>query len=216
MWGRSATCARPRGCPGLPPLSRANAAVGRLPIGRSLSSCPTKPLPIRVPARFFMGFRGPKAHSNRVGRQPTGFEVDCAGVIMDVDRRFFLLGSAIAAQAFQPERPVNTAVIGTGNRGSFLLQGVLRQPNAKVLALCDIKPDRLDKAASAAARDNPATYADWRRIIDRKDVDAVFIGTPPYLHSEMAIAALQAGKHVYCEKPVGITAAPVRGLRDAA
>src|ERR1035438_4911026 len=65
MWGRLATCARPRGCPGLPPLSRANAAVGRLPIGRSLSSCPTKPLPIRVPARFFMKFRGRNAHSNR-------------------------------------------------------------------------------------------------------------------------------------------------------
>ena len=74
-----------------------------------------------------------------------------------------------------------------------------------MLALCDIKPDRLDKAATAAARDNPATYADWRQLIERKDVDAVFIATPPYLHSEMAVAALQAGKHVYCEKPLGIT-----------
>jgi predicted dehydrogenase len=107
-------------------------------------------------------------------------------------------------------------MIGTGNRGSFLLQGVLRQPNAKVLALSDIKPDRLDKAASAAARDNPATYADWQRVIERKDVDAVFIATPPYLHSEMAIAAIQAGKHVYCEKPLGVTPAQVRALLDAA
>src|ERR1022692_4957356 len=106
---------------------------------------------------------------------------------MEIDRRFFLLGSAVAAHAFQSEKPVNTAMIGTGNRGSFLLEGVLRQPNAKVLALCDIKPDRLDKAATAAAKDNPATYADWRRVIERKDVDAVFIATPPYLHSEMAI-----------------------------
>jgi myo-inositol 2-dehydrogenase/D-chiro-inositol 1-dehydrogenase len=127
-----------------------------------------------------------------------------------------VLGSAVAAQAFQPEKTVGTAMIGIGNRGSFLLQGVVRQPNAKVLALCDIKPDRLDKAASAAARDNPATFADWRRVIDRKDVDAVFIATPPYLHSEMAVAALKAGKNVYCEKPIGVTPAQVRAILDAA
>ena len=135
---------------------------------------------------------------------------------MNVDRRFFLLGSAMTAYAFQSDRTVGTAMIGTGNRGSFLLQGVLQQPNAKVIALCDIKPDRVDKAASTAARDNPVTYADWHRVIDRKDVDAIFIATPPYLHSEMAIAALKAGKNVYCEKPLGVTAAQVRALVEAA
>src|SRR5512136_795645 len=107
---------------------------------------------------------------------------------MNVDRRSFLLGSAVAARVAsgQTGERIPTAVIGTGGRGSHLLQGVLAQPEAKVAALCDIKPDRLDKAASAAARDNPTTYADWRRIIDRKDVAAVFIATPPHLHSEMA------------------------------
>lgn len=137
---------------------------------------------------------------------------------MNVDRRFFLLGSALSASAygFQSEKPVGTGMIGVGGRGSFLLGGVLRQPDAKVIALCDIKPDRLDKAATTAARDNPATFADWRRIIDNKDVDAVFIATPPYLHSEMAIAAIKAGKNVYCEKPLGVTPAQVRALLEAA
>jgi myo-inositol 2-dehydrogenase / D-chiro-inositol 1-dehydrogenase len=135
---------------------------------------------------------------------------------MALNRRFFLLGSALAANAFQAEKTVNTAMIGVGNRGSFLLQGVLQQPNAKVLALCDNKPDRLDKAASAAARDNPATYADWRQVIERKDVDAVFIATPPYLHTEMAIQAIAAGKNVYCEKPLGVTPSQIRALLDAA
>ena len=49
------------------------------------------------------------------------------------------------------------------------------------------------------------TYTEWRKVIERKDIDAVFIATPPHLHSEMAVAALQAGKHVYCEKPIGVT-----------
>ena len=134
-----------------------------------------------------------------------------------VNRRMFLLGSAVAAASGQtsPQR-IGTAMIGAGNRGSYLLQGVLEQPNAKVLAVCDIKPDRLDKAATAAARDKPAAYSDWRKIIDRKDVDAVFIATPPDLHSQMAVAALQAGKNVYCEKPIGITPAQVRAVIDAA
>src|SRR5689334_16863225 len=112
---------------------------------------------------------------------------------MKVDRRNFLFASAAAAgtSAFaQSGNKVRTAMIGTGNRGSYLLQGVLEQPDVQVVGLCDIKPDRLDKAATAAARDNPKTETDWRRIIDRKDIDVVFIATPPYLHSEMAIAAL--------------------------
>src|SRR5690242_9991253 len=100
---------------------------------------------------------------------------------MDVERRRFLLASAAAAaRPLFGQDAVRTAMIGTGNRGSYLLQGVLEQPGAKVAALCDIKPDRVDKAATAAARDNPTTYSDWRRVIDRKDIDAVYIATPPH------------------------------------
>ena len=132
---------------------------------------------------------------------------------MNVPRRSFLLASAAAFA--QTVDKVQTALIGTGGRGTNLLQGVLQQPNARMAALCDIKPDRLDKAATTAARDNPNTYADWRRIIDRKDIDAVYIATPPHLHSEMAIAALKSGKHVYCEKPIGVTTTQVKALLDA-
>ncbi len=109
-----------------------------------------------------------------------------------------------------------TALIGTGNRGSYLLEGVLAHPEAAaVTALCDNKPDRLDKAASTAKRDNPKTYTDWRRVIERKDIDAVYIATPPHLHAEMAVAALDSGKHVYCEKPVGIHPEQIQAVVDA-
>ena len=87
--------------------------------------------------------------------------------------------------------PVRTGIIGTGNRGGYLLRTVLELPGTKVTALCDLKPDRLDKAATSAARDTPATFTDYRRLLERKDVDAVFIATPCDLHVEMAIAALQ-------------------------
>ncbi len=121
-------------------------------------------------------------------------------------RRDFLAAAAAAnVHGQDAPPPVNTAFIGTGGRGSYLVQSVLKVPGAKVVALCDIKPDRLDKAATLAARDNPATFSDYRRLLERKDVTAVFIASPCDLHVEMAIAALKAGKHVYCEKPAGVT-----------
>ncbi len=72
-----------------------------------------------------------------------------------MNRRTFLLGSATAAGALSAQTTtdkIRTAVIGTGNRGSYLLEGVLLQPGATVVALSDIKPDRLDKAAPPRAR----------------------------------------------------------------
>jgi myo-inositol 2-dehydrogenase / D-chiro-inositol 1-dehydrogenase len=113
------------------------------------------------------------------------------------------IGASVPGEA--ADQPVRTAMIGTGNRGSSVLKEIMQQPGVKVVALCDVKPARLDTAASIAARDNPTTFTDYKKLLDRKDIDAVFIDTPCDLHVEMAIAALQAGKHVYCEKPVGIT-----------
>ncbi len=103
-------------------------------------------------------------------------------------------------------------MIGTGNRGGSVLKEIMKEPGVKVTALCDLKPARLDAAASTAARDNPQTFVDYRKLLERKDVDAVFIDTPCDLHVEMAIAALAAGKHVYCEKPAGITPGSIARL----
>jgi predicted dehydrogenase len=136
---------------------------------------------------------------------------------MSFNRRHFLVAPVLARMAgAQEAEKTGTAVIGTGNRGAYLLRGVMEQPEAKVMAVCDTKPDRLDKAATSASRDNPATYSDWRRIIERQDIGAVVIATPPHLHAEMSIAALESGKHVYCEKPVAVTAEQVKALVAAA
>lgn len=138
-----------------------------------------------------------------------------------MQRRDFIKASAAASSLGMFPRmaaaadPLRTAMIGTGNRGSYVLGIVLQQPDVKVTALCDLKPDRLDKAATLAKRDNPATFRDYKELLARKDVDVVFIDTPCDLHVEMAIAALQAGKHVYCEKPAGITAESIARLIKA-
>ena len=147
----------------------------------------------------------------------------------DITRRSFLgTGATLAASlpvtfaqaqqapppAAPPANAIPTAIIGTGGRGVADMRSVLEL--GKVVALCDTKADRLAAAAGIAQRDAPHTVSDYRRILDRKDVEAVVIATPPFLHAEMAVAALQAGKHVYCEKPVAITPASVAQVVKAA
>ena len=138
-----------------------------------------------------------------------------------MNRRQFVASSMLAGLAppvkgaQKSTEPVRTAMIGTGLRGQHTLGRIVTQQNVKIGALCDIKPDRLDKAATLTARDNPKTYTDYRKLLEQKDLDAVFIDTPCDLHSEMAVAALRAGKHVYCEKPVGITPKQVQDVLNA-
>jgi myo-inositol 2-dehydrogenase/D-chiro-inositol 1-dehydrogenase len=135
-----------------------------------------------------------------------------------LNRRYFFmstLGASLANRVRAQASTIGAGLIGVGNRGGYMMRPVMQQAGVKVAALCDIKPDRLDKAATAAARDNPATFTDYRKLLERKDVDAVHISTPCDLHVEMAIAALKAGKHVYCEKPVGITPASIAELVKA-
>jgi predicted dehydrogenase len=127
-----------------------------------------------------------------------------------------LATSGVRVVRAQSAGVIGTGVIGTGNRGSADLASVMAQPGAKVVALCDLKPDRLDKAATAAAAHKPSTYRDYHELLARKDIDAVVIATPCDLHVEMAIAALKSGKHVYCEKPAGIDAPSIQRLVDVA
>ena len=130
-------------------------------------------------------------------------------------RRFFFFGSLaapVSAVLRAQQALLNIAFIGTGNRGGFLAKTSTTIAGTRIAALCDTKPDRLDKAASMAAKDKPKTYRDYHQLLADTDVEAVHIATPCDLHVEMAIAALEAGKHVYCEKPVGIHGAEIGRL----
>src|SRR5260370_8414618 len=108
------------------------------------------------------------------------------------------------------------AFVGTGIRGTQLLGQAVLQPNARVMAICDIDPNGGDRGQGLAKRDAPRAYTDYRVVLDLKDVDAVFVASPCYLNAEMAAACLQAGKYVYCEKPLGITPEQVDQVLQAA
>jgi myo-inositol 2-dehydrogenase/D-chiro-inositol 1-dehydrogenase len=139
---------------------------------------------------------------------------------MTYARRNLLTGAAAIAtsglRAAPADREIRTAMIGIGHRGTSLLGQVLRQENVRITAMCDTDPQARDKALSTASRDNPRSFTDYRQVLDLKDVDAVTIATPCYLHAEMAAACLAAGKYVYCEKPLGITPEQVATVLSAA
>ena len=138
-----------------------------------------------------------------------------------VDRREFLksasatglglmmtsqLGSPMLQSSASPSDKIVVAVIGLNGRGQVHAQNFARLANSEVAYLCDVDANVLGKAAktaAAGARRAPKAIGDFRRALDDKQVDAVSIATPDHWHAPMAILAMQAGKHVYVEKPCG-------------
>jgi predicted dehydrogenase len=123
-----------------------------------------------------------------------------------MNRREFLIASAGLAVTAAAQDSVlgsnerfNVALIGCGDQGTHLLTKLLKYPAAKVIGVCDIYKRRLEKAAALSGA---AAYNDYRKVLDLKDVDAVFIATPDHWHAHMAIDAMDAGKDVYLEKPM--------------
>jgi predicted dehydrogenase len=96
-------------------------------------------------------------------------------------------------------KPVRVAVIGTSFASAVQIPGFQLLPGVEIVAVASANADR---AAQTAERFGiPASYSDWRKLLDEVDCDVVSIVTPPYLHHEMALASFARGRHVFCEKP---------------
>lgn len=134
-------------------------------------------------------------------------------------RRRLLQGAAVAAAASVVRAqgdPLRFGMIGVGKRGNAHLTRLVERSDVTLGAVCDTDPSARDAAQSAAQADDPRSYADYRELLRHEDIDAVLIATPCYLHAEMSAAALEAGKHVFCEKPLAISADQVQLVLDAA
>jgi predicted dehydrogenase len=127
--------------------------------------------------------------SNTITRRQFTGGVAAAASVMIVPRHV-LGGRGFVA----PSDTFGGALIGCGGRGGGTFGDMCRGLNVKQLARCDVR--FLDTA------DNKTIYTDFRRVLDRKDIDLVAIATPPHWHALISIAAAEAGKDVMCEKPL--------------
>ena len=127
------------------------------------------------------------------------------------------MGSGAASQVnASAADEIRTGFIGVGVRGGSLLKQTLLEQNVRVTTICDIDGQTRDNALTVAQRHNPRGVSEWRKVLEMKEVDAVFIGAPCDLHAEIAAAFLEAGKYVYCEKPLAITPEGVDRVLKAA
>lgn len=150
-----------------------------------------------------------------------------------VNRRSFLKGGSFAtlmtllggvelkaqtaskpADEIDPAEKLPCAVIGLGAWGREIIGNLNRLPKARIAAVCDNYPAYLRRGLNAAP--GAEGVADYRRILDNKEIKAVVIATPSHKHREIAVAALKAGKHVYCEAPLATTIEDAQAIATAA
>lgn len=86
----------------------------------------------------------------------------------------------------------------------------------EVIALCDIIPERAEKAVQEVGEPDAKVYTDYHDLISNPDVEIVYVLTPNVVHCEISVAALEAGKHVLCEKPMAASADEARQMAAAA
>lgn len=136
-----------------------------------------------------------------------------------------ILPSRVWSAETQPNDRITFAVIGYGKQARGLMSGFMARPEMQAVAVCDVDTTRREDGKRAAEEfyakktdanyKGCATYRDYRELLARKDIDAVVIATPDHWHALNAIAAAQAGKDIYCEKPLTQTIHEARALVDA-
>jgi predicted dehydrogenase len=137
----------------------------------------------------------------------------------------FLLPSSVWSAERNPSERITMGFIGVGKQGSGLLNGFLRNKDAQVVAVSDVDTTRREHSKktveeSYSKQNNKdykgcAEYKDFRELIARQDIDAVCIATPDHWHAIPVVMAADAGKDIYCEKPLSLTIYEARTMANA-
>ena len=137
----------------------------------------------------------------------------------ELSRRSLITAASVAPFSTVRGTAANSAVtvglIGSGGRGTFDAGLLSKIPDARLVALCDIFDDRIERAKKNIPIEDPKVYKDYRKLLE-SDVDAVIIATPVFLHPEHFEAAVAAHKNIYIEKPAGLDVAGCKRVIKAA
>lgn len=133
--------------------------------------------------------------------------------------------SALAGAGNAPSERITLGFIGAGKQSQHLMRSFLNSPGTQVLAACDVDRLKLERGKkivedfsagkSGGAYKGCDIYGDFRDLLARSDIDAVVISTPDHWHAIMVIQSAQAGKDIYCEKPLSQTIAEARAMVNA-
>ncbi len=120
---------------------------------------------------------------------------------------FIRVANAASMKGFSksPNDKLVIGLIGCGGMGAFNMRNLMAFPDVEVAALCDVDDNRVPNDYNDVEKKygrKPDVYKDYRHILDRKDIDAVIVGTPDHWHALNLIHAVEAGKDAYCEKPL--------------
>ena len=125
------------------------------------------------------------------------------------------LASVLPAAAFGANDRIRIGVIGCGGQGTGHVASLVKrlsEDSVSVVAVSDVYQRRVTRAKDICHGDG---YLDYRKLLERKDIDAVLIATPDHWHGKISIEAMESGKHVYCEKPMTHTVEQALEVRDA-
>jgi predicted dehydrogenase len=136
----------------------------------------------------------------------------------EVSRRTFFgaLGAA-ALSAKGPNEQLVVGCIGVGNQGLYRLSELVKADDVRIAAICDVDQRHLDRAIGIVERVRkykPQPYRDFRKLLEDKTIDAVTVVTPDHWHAIPAVTAFEAGKDVFCEKPLSFSVAEGRAMAD--
>ena len=112
-----------------------------------------------------------------------------------------VLGGLAPARVLGANDKIRVGAMGTGGRCQYLMKIFKDNPSVDLVAVCDVYGPHRDKALKIAGPD-AKSYLDYHELLDRKDIDAVIIGSPDHWHKQMLIDAVHAGKDAYLEKPI--------------
>ena len=115
-----------------------------------------------------------------------------------------LTSSRLFAYRGQPNEKIIVGIVGANSRGAFLAQAFAKLPGVEVGYICDVDSTVVEKNVAAIEKlsgKKPQGVKDVRKLLERKDCDAIAIATPDHWHAPAALMGVQAGKHVYVEKP---------------
>jgi predicted dehydrogenase len=137
-----------------------------------------------------------------------------------MERREFVaaaFGTAVSAsRVLGANDRVLVGLVGCGGRGRQVMRGMLEAPNTELAATCDVYDTNAERASRDLSQSRAKTIKDFRRLLEIKEVDAILVSTPDHWHSIITVLGLEAGKHVYVEKPFALTIREGRAMVEAA